>query len=343
MEDKVKVVIELPFRAMFHWTEGNWRGLKEMVGYDQLRIEVTNMLYSWLTKSEFSKRVVDSFDETWKILTSSYYPLIGNKGYRLTDEEKLAVASILAVPSTRHKRGSTPYRDGYFIRDPFYTRTVYLPAGLTQDEYIAEAYKVTGLEVLAVVVEGETTETRNAKEVFERVEKQRHIEKTNATAARTGVVSLKVFFPYRALFRWDAQAFARFRADNRARVLIEKNLKEINKSLSKEGVFANQNIVGEYDVAWWALNSVTFSGLSKNSLVLNDPLKNALIDALTIPGTRGVQGSPAYKDRSKPELGFITDEWLTRSVDVPYQPDGNYTNALRNIFGETIFWYEKQY
>lgn len=180
MEDKVKVVIELPFRARFHWTESNWRHLKEMVGYDQLRVDVTNMLYSWLTKSEFSKRVVGSFDETWKIL-------------------------------------------------------------------------------------------------------------------------------------------------------------------SKEGVFANQNIVGEYDVAWWALNSITFSGLSKNSLALNDPLKQALIDALTIPGTRGVQGTPSYKDRTKPELGFIADEWLTRNVDVPYQPDGNYTNALRNIFGDTIFWYEKQY
>lgn len=273
MVEKVSVTIDFPFRARFYW--------------------------------DLEEKTFHSFQEAWDECSSFFAPSKnGGLGGKLSDAQKFAILDKLAVESTRNIGSPVPWdytSEVGFVVDPFRSQVVTYPAEWSSDEIAARIFTVFRTPVFSFqVAGGRRVLVRDGEEAMKRATEEAVMKKTaeaHAELLLVGTTKLRVFFPYRALFCWDANAEQRMNFDGRFSHPAVR--KAIVKDLKKDPVFGNRQVVAEYDAAWWGVCRVDARGLAG----FTNELRVALLDVLTVPGTRGAEGYASYRDRTKPELG----------------------------------------
>lgn len=151
-------------------------------------------------------------------------------------------------------------------------------------------------------------------------------------------VTVRVFFPYRALFRWDDDAARRMGVPDWKPGMYNA----LKIALNKSPHFKKKRVVPDYATLRVLLNEFRFYADDEyredREYKLTDEQKNRVVEALTVPGSRGVSGNIAYERAGSTR--FMVDPVFTREFTLDYRADGNYVPVLLQFVGNVPFRYE---
>ena len=162
-----------------------------------------------------------------------------------------------------------------------------------------------------------------------------------------GFAQLRVFFPYRAEFRYDQTT--KDRIWNWQEGLEPYVRTELQQQLPKTRLFQKQRIISDYRLVWDELqnllinNPITqdrYGKRTKTQRHLTHQEKLIAVECLTIPGTRGKTGAMVPNDPNNPAAWYLEDPSLTQEIQVPVTSDGIYTKLLTEMYSTTYFRYE---
>lgn len=147
------------------------------------------------------------------------------------------------------------------------------------------------------------------------------------------MVTVRVFFPYHALFRWDDDAAKRMGVPTWKLGMYNA----LKIALNESPHFRKNQLVSDFTTLWSLLNAFRFR-VDGEVHKLSQQEKDTVVNALTVPGSRGVYGNIGYEDVAKTK--FIVDHHFTREFTLNYRPDGNYVPVLLQFIGNVPFRFE---
>lgn len=337
---EMHIIVQFPFRGFFGWYEKtalNLLGSENMVDYETLK-SIGRALGTRAYQ----------FDDAYKELTK-FSTYKNGKYVYLTEEQKFSILNEIADTRTRNIAQHVPYdQNKNIVIDPFIKRVFSFPQQVTYEELVHKVYTETKATVFTYTVhksEHPPILVQDADKVSAQYSAQIQTAKENERQAylhTTQQVQLRVFFPYRALFRWDSYSRAVLDHPDKFIYWNQEQKRELREKLADIKQFRSARTIKEYDTVWWLLSEIKIRDRSGLTNPLTQEQKQDLITALTIPGTRGKEGNFSYVNRSQPAQGLIADPSMTQEITVPYRPDNNYLPTLQNMYGtKTTFWYEQ--
>ena len=234
--EEIKVTVEFPFRGRFYWDAEAQTVLEADPAFQQWDESLRSVVPQWLKISELAHRIMDEADEVWEII-SEPFPLSPSNELYLTDDQKLTLLDALMLPGTRGVQGEVAWEDGSpgFAVDPDLTAEYVFPLRTSNNEIIAKIYDETQRDIFSMVIEGKRQLIFRADEIADEVffdsrdelypivkkETPVNVTSTDSTGEvpvpekivrivpEEQTVTVRVFFPYHALFRWDDDAARR--------------------------------------------------------------------------------------------------------------------------------------
>lgn len=338
---KVKVTVEFPYRGVFRWGEDSWARLQadpEFQSWDEFLKSTIN---EWLAGKTFARETIDSADYVWGLLDDAI--LVDEDSFgELSDDQKLTVLDAMMVPSSRGREGIISFdeTDIGFAADFELTQVFELPGEWADREFIAEIYSATFEDVFSFLIEGASGYrlVRNAGEIATRFRIQELDRIMKAEAAVPTAAAVRVWFPLRALFQWDKRTRKAFQQNGFVRSWSRYKAAEVELALNNSPEFRRGKVVQDLDVLLKLMNSIQFRKAGLGWEGMSDGMKEVLIDALMVPGSRGVKGNPGFVDDARTE--FFADRDLTQDLIVGYCEDGDYAEEIRKVVGDVMFRYK---
>lgn len=359
---ELKVVVDFPFRGRFYWDAERETVLEADPSFQQWDESLRSVVSQYLGMSELSHKIVNSADEVWEILGGSISLSSGGELY-LTEEQMLILLDALMLPGSRGEQGEVSWEDNPqgFVVDPNLSAEYVFSFGTPNEKIIASIYDETQRDTFSMVVGGQRHLVLEADKIADDVyfkdrdewfpvaEKKEHVPVEPVSQAPVPVkivrvvpeeqkVTVRVFFPYRALFRWDDDAARRMGVPDWKPGMYNA----LKIALNKSPHFRKKRVVPDYVTLRALLNEFRFYSDEEykeyKGYKLTEQQKNLVVEALTVPGSRGAYGNIAYE--SAGSTRFIVDPYFTREFTLDYRADGNYIPVLLQFVGNVPFQYE---
>lgn len=357
--EEIKVTVDFPFRGRFYWDAEAQTVLEADSAFQQWDESLRSVVPEWLKISELARGIVDEVDKVWEII-SEPFPLSPSNELYLTDDQKLTLLDALMLPGTRGVQGEVAWEDGSpgFAVDPDLTGEYVFPWGTSNNEIIAAIYDETQRDIFSMVIEGKRQLIFRADEMADEVyfnsrdelypvvEKKNPVDLASAVVEEAPVlekiiriipeeqmVTVRVLFPYHALFRWDDDAAKRMGVPTWKLGMYNA----LKIALNESPHFRKNQVVPDFTTLWSLLNAFRFC-VDEEVYKLSQQEKDTVVNALTVPGSRGVYGNIGYEDVAKTK--FIVDHHFTREFTLNYRPDGNYVPVLLQFIGNVPFRFE---